>query len=99
MGQDEPGRSPRSNRIPLTIAARIDSLSGPAGGKYTLAGDGFVPGSTTIGVGGADVTALATIAKTSIAFPLPATPLPAGEHSVEVVVNSVPCLAGTVITT
>lgn len=99
VGQDEPGRSPRSNRIPLTIAARIDSLSGPAGGKYTLAGDGFVPGSTTIGVGGADVTALATIAKTSIAFPLPATPLPAGEHPVEVVVNSVPCLAGTVITT
>jgi hypothetical protein len=99
VGQDQPGRKPRSNRIPLTIAARIDSLSGPAAGKYTIAGDGFVPGATTVSVGGVDVTASSTIAKTSVKFPLPATPLPSGTHPVAVVVNSVPCLAGQVVTT
>ena len=99
VGQDQGGHKPRSNRIPLMIAARIDSISGPAAGEYTLAGDGFVPGATTVSVGGVDVTPLATITKTSVKFPLPAAPLPPGAHAVGVVVNSVPCLPGPVVTT
>jgi len=99
VGQDSGGQHPRSNRIPLVIAARIDGLAGPSAGKYTITGDGFAPAATTVSVGGIDVTALATITKTSIKFPLPAAPLPAGANAVEVVVNSVPCLAGPVVTT
>jgi hypothetical protein len=97
VGRDVAGQHPRSNRVPLVIAARIDSLSGPSAGKFTLAGDGFAPGTTTVRVGGVDVTAGSTITKTSVKFPVPA--LPTGAHAVDVVVNSVPCLPGQVVTT
>jgi hypothetical protein len=98
VGQDQSGHKPRSNRVPLTIAARIDDLTGPSGATYTLAGDGFVPGSTSIAVGGIDVTGSATVSKASIDFPLPSGLAP-GDHAVTVVVNKVPCLPGPVVTT
>ena len=48
------GRNPgvRSNRVPLTVAARIDSLTGPSGGLYTLTGAGFAPAATSVSVAG-----------------------------------------------
>lgn len=91
------GGNPRSNRVPLVIAARLDDVTGPVGGKYTVTGDGFAPGATTILVGGVDATASATIAAGAINFPLPAA-LPAGTHAVSITVNAVPCLPGAMVT-
>ena len=97
VGVDQGAHTPRSNRVPLLLAARIDGISGPAAGKYTLAGDGFAAGTTTVRVGGVDVTAGATVTKTSIKFTPPV--LPTGDHGVEIVVNGVPCPPGPLVST
>jgi len=94
------GRNPgqRSNRIPVTVAARIDSLAGPSGGFYTLAGAGFAPAATRVSVAGIDLTASATVTTSSIIFAPPAVPPPSGTYAVDVVVNGVPCLPGPLVT-
>jgi hypothetical protein len=94
------GRSPgvRSNRVSLTIAARIDGLTGPSGGLYTLTGAGFAPGATSVSVAAIDVTASATITTGSITFAPPAVPPPSGTYAVGVMVNGVPCLPGPLVT-
>jgi hypothetical protein len=73
-------------------------MSGSAGGPFTINGDGFAPGTTTVGLAGVDITASATITTTTISFPMPAPPPPTGTHAVEIVVNGVPCLPGPVVT-
>ncbi|MEA3051416.1 MAG: hypothetical protein QOG72_319 [Sphingomonadales bacterium] len=97
VGQNLPGDKPRSNRIPLVIAARVDGLTGPAAGPFTVTGGGFAAGSTVVSLGGNDVTATATIAPASIDFPLPPG-LPPGIHAVEIAVNGVPSPPGPVVT-
>jgi hypothetical protein len=97
VGQDLPGSNPRSNRVPLVIAARIDGLTGPVGGPYAVNGAGFAPGATTVSVGGIDVTGSATVTAAAVSFPLPPA-LPAGAHAVGIVVNGIPCLPGPVVT-
>ncbi|WP_068076535.1 Pvc16 family protein [Novosphingobium lentum] len=92
-----PAGKPRSNRIPLAISARLDNVTGPANGPYTLHGAGFAPGSTRVVLGGVDITASATITPTTIAFPHPAAP-PPGTYAPEVTVNGVPCVPGPVVT-
>lgn len=93
------GKNPgvRSNRIPLVIAARIDGVSGPTGGPYTLTGAGFAPGATSVSVGGLDATPSATVAAGSISFAAPAGLVSPGTYPVGVVVNGVPCLPGPVV--
>ena len=93
------GRNPgvRSNRVPLTVAARIDSLTGPSGGLYTLTGAGFAPAATSVSVAGIDVTASATVTTSSITFAPPAVPPPPGTYAVAVMVNGVPCLPGPLV--
>jgi hypothetical protein len=102
VGRNTPAPPVRSNTVPITIAARIDSLTKPGvpTGVYTLAGDGFVPGATAVSVGGTALTAGANPPTAghffvdpggkSIAFAL-ATP---GCFPLAVTVNGVPCLAG-----
>lgn len=97
VGRNLPGQKPRSNRIPLVIAARVDGVSGASGGPFLVTGDGFAPGATTVSAGGVDVTGAATITAASISFPAPGG-APPGVHAVEIVVNAVPCLPGPVIT-
>ncbi len=92
----------RSNTVPIVVAARIDSLAKPGvpTGVYTLTGAGFVPGSTTVSVGGTALTAGANPPGAgqffvdpsggSIAFAL-ATP---GSFALGVAVNGVPSAAG-----
>ena len=87
----------RSNRIPLVIAARVDGLTGPVGGPYTVSGDGFAPADTTVSLGGIQVTPSSTTA-TAISFALPTSAPPAGVYPVRIVVNGVPCLPGPVVT-
>ena len=64
------GASVRSNRIPLTIAARLDSVSGPAtataGAVYTVSAAGLAAGA------GATTVALGAIVLTSTAAATPA---------------------------
>jgi hypothetical protein len=98
VGRNTPAPKVRSNAIPLVIAARIDSLTGPSGGVYTLTGAGFWPGKTTVSLGAIDVTALATVTAGSIAFTLPGPPPGPGTYPVGVVVNGIPCLPGFVVT-
>ena len=94
------GRNPgvRSNRVPLTVAARIDGLTGPSGGLYTLTGAGFAPGATSVSVAAIDVTASATVTTGSVTFAPPAVPPPPGTYAVAVVVNGVSCLPGPLVT-
>jgi hypothetical protein len=60
VGRNTPAPAVRSNTIPVTIAARIDSLARPAlpTGVYTLTGAGFAPGATALDVGGTDLAAV-----------------------------------------
>lgn len=59
------GPTPRSGKIAITVAARVDVLSGPpelghdGGGIYTLTGAGFTPGSTALFFGAAPLTKVA----------------------------------------
>jgi hypothetical protein len=96
VGEDVPARV-RSNRVPLVIAARVDGVTGPTAGLFTVSGDGFVPGATRVSIDGVDITGSATVTATSIDFPAPVGP-PPGTYAVEIVVNGVPCLPGVVVT-
>ncbi|HEY4030709.1 MAG TPA: DUF4255 domain-containing protein [Caulobacteraceae bacterium] len=102
VGRDTPAPAVRSNTVPIVIAARIDSVARPATptGVYTLNGAGFVPGSTSVSVGGTALTAGANPPGAgeffvdpgggSIAFAL-STP---GSFALGVSVNGVPSAAG-----
>jgi hypothetical protein len=103
VGRNTPAPAVRSNTVPITIAARIDSLTKPAipTGVYTLAGAGFAPGVTTLSVGGVALTAVGASppgagdffvdpSGSTISFAL-ATP---GAFALAVTVNGVPSAAG-----
>ena len=113
VGKNPPGPRFRSNTVPLAIAARIDSVSGPAtatpGALYTLTGVGFSPtsGETKVALGTTPLTFTAAApgpgefavagGGLSLILVLP-NPLPlSGQYDVGVVVNGVPCLPGTVV--
>jgi hypothetical protein len=102
VGRNTPLPKVRSNAVPVTVAARIDSLTRPAvpTGVYTLTGDGFAPGATTLSVAGVFLSPGASppaggdffvdASGKTITFAL-ATP---GTFPIAVTVNGVPSLAG-----
>ena len=92
-----PAGKPRSNLIPLVVSARLDDLTGPVGGPFTIHGAGFVAGATRLLLGGIDITASAAITVSTITFPKPGA-LPPGPYTPEVTVNGVPCVPGPVVT-
>ena len=113
VGRNVPAPKVRSNTVPLTVAARIDSLAAPPtpGAHYTLAGAGFAtaPGATTVSLGAIPLAPSGAASPppgrfhvaaggASIAFTLPAILPPPGTYPIGVVVNGVPCLPGFTVT-
>jgi hypothetical protein len=99
-----------SNAIPVAVAPRVDNVTYPpkllpdASGVYTIAGAGFVPGSTILALGALPLTPAAavaagqfTVTATAIAFMLP-SPAPAkGSYPVLIQVNGIAAAPGWVV--
>ncbi len=99
-----------SNDNPIAVAPSVDNVTSPpqlapnSSGVYTIAGAGFVPGSSIVALGVLPLTQAATVAAgqftvtpTAITFMLP-SPAPAkGSYPVLIQVNGVAAAPGWVV--